>query len=215
MALWDTNQPTFWTWFWGYFLMTVCMSLVNTCSVLCSRSCRDWKDRARTIVTQPLPGGHQEWEEAGVCDQPRYLPCARRRVSDHEQSRPGHSPSAAQLQVDETDNKSQCWQSTMDATRKIDGEFQMGWSGKGSQGTWRSHLVWKKNQGKGRSWQREGRGWWLWVREEVYEFMVGRKEETKDGKVNRGRILLMTLKNSLTSFQVQLEVIAGVKQGEW
>lgn len=45
--------------------------------------------------------------------------------------------------------------------------------------------------------------------------MVGRKEETKDGKVNRGRILLMTLKNSLTSFQVQLEVIAGVKQGEW
>lgn len=41
----------------------------------------------------------------------------------------GHSPSAAQLQVDETDNKSRCWQSTMDATKKTDGEFQMVWSG--------------------------------------------------------------------------------------
>lgn len=44
---------------------------------------------------------------------------------------------------------------------------------------------------------------------------MGREEETKDGKVNRGQILSMTLENSLTLFQVQLEVIAGVKQGEW
>ena len=44
---------------------------------------------------------------------------------------------------------------------------------------------------------------------------MGREEETKDGKVNTGQILSMTLENSLTLFQVQLEVIAGVKQGEW
>ena len=86
--------------------MPVCVSLVNTCSVLCSRRRGDWKDGARTIVTQPLPGGHPEREEAGVCDQPRCLPCAKCRVSGREQSRPGHSPRAAQLQVDETDNTS-------------------------------------------------------------------------------------------------------------
>ena len=43
----------------------------------------------------------------------------------------------------------------------------------------------------------------------------GPEAHVADGKVNRGQILSMTLENSLTVFQLQLEVIAGVKQGEW
>ena len=55
------------------------------------------QDRTRTIVTQPLPGGHSEWEETGVCDQAKCLSSARCGVGGHEQSRPGRSPGVAQL----------------------------------------------------------------------------------------------------------------------
>lgn len=64
--------------------MPLCVSLVNACSVLGSRRRGDWTGQS---VTQRPPGGHPEREEAGVCDQARCLPRARRGVSGREQSR--------------------------------------------------------------------------------------------------------------------------------